>query len=186
MQSLGWTVASFITGFFLYRLGVRTTVLLGAGAFLLGSVGFFLLRPGDPLAFFYLSSAVVGIGLGTTNTAYLVALQARVPWERRGIATAFNMFVRLLGSAVGAATFGILVNYLAAWVLRREGLSSAAFSALGEWKGDQGEAMLSPLGAAFSFGMHGVYALMFFLSLGMLWIAFRIPKDVLSAKTGGN
>ncbi|PTQ52061.1 MAG: drug resistance transporter, EmrB/QacA family [Brockia lithotrophica] len=182
MQSLGWTAASLATGFLLYRAGVRTTALWGAGAFLLGSAGFFYLRPGDPLALFYLASAVVGIGLGTTNTAYLVALQARVPWERRGTATAFNMFVRLLGSAVGAAAFGILVNRLAAWDLRREGLPPESFSAWGGRGVGEAEAVPPLLAEAFSFGMHGVYALMFFLSLAMLWIALRIPADVLSAK----
>lgn len=60
-----------------------------------------------------------------------------------GTATAFNMFVRLLGSAVGAAAFGILVNRLAAWDLRREGLPPESFSA---WGGrGMGEAEAVPL-----------------------------------------
>jgi hypothetical protein len=39
-----------------------------------------------------------------------VVAQSSVSWEHRGVATSTNMFARSLGSAVGVAVFGAIVN----------------------------------------------------------------------------
>ena len=57
-----------------------------------------------------LSSFVVGIGLGFASIAILVAVQSVVGWDRRGVVTGANMFMRSLGSAVGVAVFGSIAN----------------------------------------------------------------------------
>ena len=40
----------------------------------------------------------------------LIAAQSSVDWQERGVVTASNMFFRSLGSAVGVAVFGAVVN----------------------------------------------------------------------------
>src|SRR5690625_6344806 len=45
-----------------------------------------------------------------TSTALIVAIQSSTPWDIRGIATAANMFMRSLGSVLGVALFGGLLN----------------------------------------------------------------------------
>jgi Na+/melibiose symporter-like transporter len=43
-------------------------------------------------------------------TPTLIAAQASVPWNERAVVTGTNMFMRSVGSAVGVAIFGAIVN----------------------------------------------------------------------------
>ena len=48
--------------------------------------------------------------MGLTTTAFIVSIQSTVPWNTRGVATATNMFMRNVGSTVGAALLGGILN----------------------------------------------------------------------------
>src|SRR5699024_10801929 len=56
------------------------------------------------------ASLFVGVEMGTTSTAFIVSIQTEVAWRVRGIATATNMFMRSIGSAIGVAFLGGLLN----------------------------------------------------------------------------
>ena len=56
------------------------------------------------------SCFVMGLGLGFVAAPSMVAAQARVGWSDRGVVTGANMFARSMGSAVGVAALGALVN----------------------------------------------------------------------------
>jgi MFS family permease len=53
---------------------------------------------------------VMGIGFGYVASPAVVAAQTAVGWSRRGVATGANMFARSIGSAIGVAVFGAVVN----------------------------------------------------------------------------
>ena len=53
---------------------------------------------------------VIGLGMGLVATPSLIAAQASVGWNERGVATGTNMFARSIGSAVGAAVLGAVAN----------------------------------------------------------------------------
>ena len=57
-----------------------------------------------------LASFVTGVGLGFASISILVAVQSVVGWNRRGVVTGSNMFMRSLGSSVGIAIFGSIAN----------------------------------------------------------------------------
>ena len=57
-----------------------------------------------------IASFFVGIGMGLTSTSFIVTIQGAVPRERRGSATAANMFMRNFGNTIGAALFGAVLN----------------------------------------------------------------------------
>src|SRR5699024_9575853 len=57
-----------------------------------------------------IGSFVTGIGMGLTSTTFIVAIQNHVSWKTRGIATASNMFMRMIGSSLGAALLGGILN----------------------------------------------------------------------------
>ena len=48
--------------------------------------------------------------MGLTSTSFTVTIQGAVPRERRGSATAANMFMRSFGNTIGAALFGAVLN----------------------------------------------------------------------------
>lgn len=109
-MSIGWPIASTIAGRLLLRIGYRYTSLLGGFSLIVGT-GFFVLLPVvQHYVWAGIGSFFIGIGMGMTSTAFIVAIQTMVSWEIRGIATATNMFMRSIGSAIGVAFFGGLLN----------------------------------------------------------------------------
>ena len=48
--------------------------------------------------------------MGSCNTTYIVSVQASVSWQERGVATSANMFMRMVGQALGTALFGAVLN----------------------------------------------------------------------------
>ena len=57
-----------------------------------------------------LSSAMAGVGFGLTLPTLNVVVQERVPWERRGAATALVQFARTVGGSLFVALLGLLLT----------------------------------------------------------------------------
>ena len=53
----------------------------------------------------------MGFGMGLLSTASIVLIQDIVTWAQRGSATASNVFARNLGSTLGAAALGAVLNF---------------------------------------------------------------------------
>ncbi|MFL6140152.1 MAG: MDR family MFS transporter [Frankiaceae bacterium] len=108
--TVGWPLASTYAGRFYVRIGFRDTALLGSVFAVGGGVLLVLLGQSSGLWAVALACFVVGVGLGFSSTAVVVAVQSVVGWERRGVVTGTNMFTRSIGSAVGVAVFGAIAN----------------------------------------------------------------------------
>ena len=109
--SVGWPLASSQAAKLYLRIDFRDTALIGSAFTIAGCLMFATLVHEDSgLWRVALSSFVVGIGLGFASIAILVAVQSVVGWDRRGVVTGANMFMRSLGSAVGVAVFGSIAN----------------------------------------------------------------------------
>src|SRR5690625_6084084 len=109
-MSIGWPIASTIAGRLLLIIGYRRTSLIGATSLIIGGIFFFTLTPDKGPVWAGIGSYFIGTGMGLTTTSFVVGIQSHVTWELRGIATATNMFMRSLGSAIGAAFLGGLLN----------------------------------------------------------------------------
>lgn len=109
-MSIGWPIASIIAGRLLLIIGCRATSLIGGISLIIGGVFFFMLSPEMGPIWAGTGSFFIGVGMGLTSTSFIVAIQNAVSWEKRGIATSANMFMRSLGSAIGAALLGGLLN----------------------------------------------------------------------------
>jgi EmrB/QacA subfamily drug resistance transporter len=110
-MSVSWMFASLGAGRLMIRTSYRLAAAIGGAALVAGSAMLALLRPDSTVAWAAAGSLVMGIGMGACNTAFLVALQASVAWGERGVATASNMFMRMLGQSVGAALYGAVLDY---------------------------------------------------------------------------
>ena len=53
---------------------------------------------------------VMGIGFGFAVAPSVIAAQSAVGWESRAVTTGTTIFARTVGSAIGVAVFGALVN----------------------------------------------------------------------------
>ncbi len=109
-MSIGWPIASMVSGRLLLKIGFKSTSLLGGCSLIIGSLILVWMKPDAGPLFAAIGSFFVGVGMGLTSTSFIVVIQKTVSWERRGIATASNMFMRNLGNTVGAALLGGVMN----------------------------------------------------------------------------
>ncbi len=125
-MSIGWPLASALSGRVYLRIGFRDTALLGATLMLAASLGFVLLPEPQPVWAVTLDQIVLGAGFGLLSTPLIVGTQSVVGWQQRGVVTGANMFSRYLGQSLGAALFGAVFN---AEVARRLAEAPAAIAA---------------------------------------------------------
>ncbi len=115
-MSITWALASIFGGRLMVRTSYRLAAVLGALSLLCGSAVLVGLTPARGMLWATAGSLVIGVGMGLCNTAFIVSIQAAVPWNKRGAATSSGLFLRFIGQAVGAASFGAVLN---ATILRR-------------------------------------------------------------------
>jgi EmrB/QacA subfamily drug resistance transporter len=109
-QSIGWPLASSLSGRLYLRFGFRVTALLGAFIVIGAMVGLLMLDEHSAVLTVAILCFVVGCGMGLIASPTLIAAQASVGWHQRGVVTGNNMFARSIGSAVGIAVFGAVAN----------------------------------------------------------------------------
>jgi MFS family permease len=106
----GWPLAATYSGRIYLRFGFRRTAILGLGLVVAALLGLALVAPTPSLAWVTVFCFVAGAGFGLSATPTMVAAQASVPWNERGVVTGNNQFARAVGSAVGVAVFGAVAN----------------------------------------------------------------------------
>jgi len=110
-SSVSWTFASIASGRLMIRTSYRLAAGIGGVCLVAGSLVLITLDPADSLLGAGTGALLNGVGMGFCNTAFIVSTQASVGWNERGMATSAMMFMRMVGSAVGAAVFGAIVNF---------------------------------------------------------------------------
>jgi EmrB/QacA subfamily drug resistance transporter len=109
--SVSWMFAAIIAGRLMVRTSYRLTAAIGGVALVAGAVVLLTLDPSSSPLRPAAGAFLIGIAMGFCNTTFLVAIQAAVERGERGIATGSQMFVRMLGQAVGAALLGAMLNW---------------------------------------------------------------------------
>lgn len=109
-MSIGWPVASSLSGHLYLRIGFRNAGLGGAVLIIIAALGFLALPYPGPVWALVLDQVLLGAGFGLLSTPLLVGVQSVVSWKRRGVVTSANMFSRYLGQSLGAALFGAIFN----------------------------------------------------------------------------
>lgn len=182
-MTLGWPMAAFYAGRHIIDIGVPRLVRAGGACLLAGSLVIATLAPYGAVPA-GIGSFVIGIGMGLVGSTSLVAIQSSVPWNQRGVATASNMLMRILGNALGAAMFGGVLNYQMARYLGREGLEgrvsldsiqdlmSEAAPRAAQLSAD----VLALLRTGLADSLHVVFWGIAFLGLVTLFAVWRIPE----------
>ncbi|MGS2810774.1 MFS transporter [Nocardia sp. MW-W600-9] len=108
--TIGWPITASQAGRFYLRWGFRTTALIGSAIAVAGCVA--LLPIGAQASPLQLAGAcfLIGAGMGLVANPTLIAAQTDAAWSERGVVTSATMFARSIGSAVGVAVFGAIVN----------------------------------------------------------------------------
>jgi EmrB/QacA subfamily drug resistance transporter len=108
--AIGWSSASVVSGRIILRAGYFVSVMAGAVAAVLGCALLLLLTRESGRTPAFAGTGVVGIGMGLSSAAMLIAVQNSVGWHRRGVATALVQFSRTIGGSIGVAALGTLLT----------------------------------------------------------------------------
>ena len=109
-MSIGWPLASSLSGSLYLRIGFRDAGICGAVLMVVATFGFLALPDPPPAWLLVLDQVVLGAGFGLLSTPLLVGVQSAVGWRQRGTVTGANIFSRYLGQTLGAAIFGAIFN----------------------------------------------------------------------------
>lgn len=112
--ALGWPLSASNSGRLYLTVGFRTTMLIGGAVAAAGASLLLLVGPGSSILVLAAPCFVMGLGFGLVASPAIIAAQSAVSWQQRGVATGSTMFSRSIGSAVGVAIFGAIVNAVVA------------------------------------------------------------------------
>ncbi len=108
--TLGWPATAAVAGRLYLRWGFKNTATVGVTLVIAGAVVLATTAHRPNVAVVATACLVLGGGMGLLAVPTLIAAQASVEWDERGVVTGTNMFARSLGSAVGVAVFGAIAN----------------------------------------------------------------------------
>ena len=108
--TLGWPLAAGFSGRLYLRWGFRNTILIGMTFVLLGGLSVAGFAGTPTVVLVAVSCFIIGLGMGLVATPSIIAAQASVAWNERGVVTGASQFARSIGSAVGVAIFGAIAN----------------------------------------------------------------------------
>jgi MFS family permease len=180
VMTVSWTAASMTLGRAIGRIGQRPMAVGAALVLLAGNLALLPVAGGHGLLGVNLVSIPIGAGMGLTSIVFTLAVQSGVAHSDRGRATALFFFSRLMGQALGAAAFGGVLN---AGLSRAGQTGAGAHDVLRELVNPRLRAALPAgelvrltdlLGGA----LHGVFVLGVMLSLGVLAVAWLMPRDL--------
>ncbi|MBI4279630.1 MAG: MFS transporter [Armatimonadetes bacterium] len=106
--SLGWMFSSIVASRMLLRFGPRRITTVGLATMTAGFVLIVLFSTQMTYAFVLWTAVLLGMGMGSTTSVFMVSVQSTVTRAERGVATSGMMYARNVGSAVGVAVMGIL------------------------------------------------------------------------------
>jgi MFS family permease len=112
-QSLAWSAGSVLAASVMTRTSFRVSAAIGALTLLAGAL---LMAMSSSIWALTGGAIVVGIGMGLSNTTFIVACQADVGSDNRGGAVSSNIFLRSIGMAIGAGIGGAVINFAIARV----------------------------------------------------------------------
>jgi fucose permease len=159
------------------RISYRAAALWGGVIMVAGAALLLTATPANGPAWAAFAAAVLGLGMGFSNTTFVVAVQTSVGWSERGAATSANMFLRTVGQAVGTAIFGAVFNFV---VGQRIAGADDAINRLLEpaTRATLGAVETLRLSDAIAAAIHNVYLIAGVLTIVLLGLALRIPAGL--------
>jgi EmrB/QacA subfamily drug resistance transporter len=182
-QSIAWSVGSLIAARLMTRLNFVSTAALGGTLLIAGCIILAAMDNAAGIAWVTCGVVTVGVGMGLCNTTFVLACQAEVGWSDRGGAVSTNIFMRMIGMALGAGICGALVNF---------GLSQLAPGAIDAVRqlldpvarAKIDAAQLKEVSAVIGLALRYVYIAGVVFAAGALVCAFSLPRTLRLQRSG--
>ncbi|HEY2663167.1 MAG TPA: MFS transporter [Candidatus Binataceae bacterium] len=104
--SVGWPIGAYFSARLISKAGFKRLALAGAAGAALGTTALLGSARYQTLIGIGASMFVVGLGVGSATTIFIIAAQNAVDWAQRGIATALLEFSNTLGASIWVAIMG--------------------------------------------------------------------------------
>lgn len=176
-SSIFWTFGTFGAGHLMIGISYRAAAVIGGFITIAGAIVLMTLDPARGPIWATGGAAILGLGMGFSNTTFVIAVQTSVGWGQRGAVTSANMFMRTIGQSVGTGLFGAVFNFgMAAHVAAASGevnrlLEPASRASLGVIE-------VARLSSAIDVSIHNVYLIAGVLAIGLFILSFRIPAGL--------
>ncbi len=176
MMSIGWPLSSTLSGWLMIRTSYRFTAQLGSLLLIVGTGLLLTLDSSSSVISAGVAAFVIGTGMGMCSTTFLIAVQNSAEFHIRGICTASIMFSRMLGSALGTAVMGAVLNYN---LMVRLPAHSDPVQQIMSYSQRQGmsKGSLSQMIAEISASLHWVFAVSVLIAFFSLLVARKIPAQ---------
>lgn len=173
----GWTVAAFVSPRLLVRWGFRPVAVLGTALICGGTAALLLYRLETPLWLMVVNLTLVGLGMGFSANALLLAAQHAVGWERRGVVTASVQFARTIGGTLGIGLLGAVLNARLATTLGAAGTADVNAILTPDLRGSLPAAALPMIQQGLAAGLQQIYLLLAVAAAGGLAVACFLPSQ---------
>ena len=127
-QLLGWVGASIIGSRLLLRIGYRTLALTGMASLTMGSLLLARTSVDTSQIVLMVYLTMMGIGMGLSIPAFMIAVQSTVRRRDLGTATSSVQFSRSIGGAIGVSVMGAVLSARLATNLLAVGVDPAEVS----------------------------------------------------------
>jgi MFS family permease len=162
-------------------MGYRTLSLLGmvvmvAGTFFMSQIGV-----GTSQFSIMLYTSMMGMGMGLSMPAFLIALQSTVSKESLGVATSTLQFSRSIGGTLGVSILGVFLSSRLASQLLAAGVdpTSVSLNTLLDPIAGANIAIEGPLRQALAVSIAGMFIIAFLAALAALAaVAFAPPGKI--------
>jgi EmrB/QacA subfamily drug resistance transporter len=178
MLMVGWPTGATVAARTLRRFGLRQLIVTGSVLIPIGAAVFVLLTPSSSPTMAGVGSLIMGFGMGLVSVSALVLIQEIVDWSQRGSVTASNLFARNLGSTLGAALLGAVLNFGLSRSENVGPVTSDRLRQLLEGRGNLSTADAA-IHTALAQSLHLTFLVMFLLSLAVVLFALWVPRQAI-------
>jgi MFS family permease len=122
---IAWVIASIIGSRLLLTTGYRTLALIGMVLLTIGSFLMSRINTGTSAVTLVVSLSLMGVGMGLSIPAFLIAVQSTVERRLLGTATSTIQFSRSIGGVLGVSVMGVVLSMSLAANLQAAGMNPA-------------------------------------------------------------
>jgi hypothetical protein len=125
---IAWVLASIVGSRLLLKMGYRTLALIGMALLTIGSFLMSRISAGTSQASLIVGLSLMGVGMGLSIPAFLIAVQSTVGRRFLGTATSTVQFSRSIGGVLGVSVMGVVLSMRLAANLQAAGMDPATVS----------------------------------------------------------
>lgn len=127
---LGWVGASIFGTRILLKVGYRRLSIIGTSVFFIGAILLAVLGANSNQTFVMVFVTLMGIGMGLSIPAFVIAVQTTAERRHLGVATSMLQFSRSMGGTLGVSVMGAALSARLASNLNASGLDLSLVSQL--------------------------------------------------------